>query len=220
MGKLTTYERMKRMYEHREADRVPIFDTPWSSTIKRWHREGMPEGMDYRDFFQLDHIATIEVDNSFQYPYKLIEETEDYIIYTSKWGVTQKEWKNANSTPEFLDYTVVDEDSWLKVKDKMTPDRDRINWKYLESNYKKWREQGWWIEGLLWFGFDVTHSWMVGTERLLLPFWRIPNGVWICSIISWMLISSFWTWFGMRAISSTALSGSMIWVTSIINFSH
>ena len=32
MGKLTTYERMKRMYEHREADRVPIFDTPWSST--------------------------------------------------------------------------------------------------------------------------------------------------------------------------------------------
>jgi len=86
MGKLTTYERIKRMYEHREADRIPIFDSPWTATIKRWQREGMPEGMDYRDFFQLDHIATIEVDNSFQYPYKLIEETEDYIIYTSKWG--------------------------------------------------------------------------------------------------------------------------------------
>ena len=175
MGKLTTYERIKRMYEHREADRIPIFDSPWTATIKRWQREGMPEGMDYRDFFQLDHIATIEVDNSFQYPYKLIEETEDYIIYTSKWGVTQKEWKNANSTPEFLDYTVVDEDSWLKVKDKMTPNRDRINWKYLESNYKKWREQGWWIEGLLWFGFDVTHSWMVGTERLLFALLENPE---------------------------------------------
>ena len=70
---------------------------------------------------------------------------------------------------------MVDEDSWLKVKDKMTPNRDRINWKYLESNYKKWREQGWWIEGLLWFGFDVTHSWMVGTERLLFALLENPE---------------------------------------------
>ncbi len=175
MGKLTTYERMKRMYEHRDADRVPIFDSPWNATIARWHKEGMPEGMDYRDFFDLDHISTIAVDNSFQYPYKVIEETEDYIIYTSQWGVTQKQWKNSDSTPEFLDFTVVDEDSWLKVKDKMTPDDSRINWKYLEANYKKWREQGHWIEGLLWFGFDVTHSWMLGTERMLFALLENPE---------------------------------------------
>lgn len=175
MSELTTYERIKRMYEHRDADRVPIFDSPWEATIKRWHKEGMPEGVDYRDFFDLDHIATIQVDNSFQYPYEVIEETEDYIIYTSQWGVTQKQWKNANSTPEFLEFTVVDEDSWLKVRDKMTPDSHRINWKYLEANYKKWREQGQWIEGLLWFGFDVTHSWMVGTERILFALLENPE---------------------------------------------
>ncbi|MBT5874314.1 MAG: hypothetical protein HOH43_12920, partial [Candidatus Latescibacteria bacterium] len=29
------------------------------------------------------------------------------------------------------------------------------------------REKGYWIEAGLWFGFDVTHSWFVGTERLL-----------------------------------------------------
>lgn len=175
MAKLTTYQRIKRMYEHKDADRVPIFDSPWSSTVKRWHKEGMPENVDYRDFFDLDHIATISVDNSFQHPYKLIEETEDYIIYVSRWGVTQKEWKNANSTPEFLDFTVVDEESWLKVKDKMIPSDDRINWKHLESNYNRWREQGQWIEGLLWFGFDVTHSWMVGTERVLFALLENPE---------------------------------------------
>ena len=32
-------ERIARMYEHREADRVPIIDSPWSGTVRRWERE-------------------------------------------------------------------------------------------------------------------------------------------------------------------------------------
>ena len=43
---MTSWERFKRMYEHREADRIPIIDEPWSGTLRRWRREGMPEGMD------------------------------------------------------------------------------------------------------------------------------------------------------------------------------
>ncbi len=27
---MTTHERIQRMYEHREADRVPFVETPWS----------------------------------------------------------------------------------------------------------------------------------------------------------------------------------------------
>lgn len=163
------------MYEHKEADRIPTFDLPWSSTIKRWQREGMPEGVDYRDYFKLDHIATIEVDNSPRYPYRVLEETDEYITYVSKWGVTQKEWKNANSTPGFLDFTVVDSDTWKKAKERMDPDKDRINWSHLVANYKKWRKEGQWIEALLWFGFDVTHSWMVGTERILIALMEEPE---------------------------------------------
>ncbi len=163
------------MYEHKEADRIPIFDLPWNSTIKRWEREGMSEGIDYRDHFKLDHIAIIEVDNSPRYPYRVLEETDEYITYASKWGVTQKEWKNANSTPEFLDFTVVDSDTWEKAKERMDPDKSRINWGHLAANYKKWRKEGQWIEALLWFGFDVTHSWMVGTERILIALMEEPE---------------------------------------------
>jgi uroporphyrinogen decarboxylase len=36
MAELTTHERVKRMYEHGEADRVPITDSPWGATIERW----------------------------------------------------------------------------------------------------------------------------------------------------------------------------------------
>ena len=38
---MTTWERFKRTYEHKEADRVPIIDGPWRGTIRRWQREGM-----------------------------------------------------------------------------------------------------------------------------------------------------------------------------------
>ncbi|MBE5813872.1 MAG: hypothetical protein E7320_01515 [Clostridiales bacterium] len=59
---MNTYERIKRMYEHREADRVPIIDEPWQGTIRRWHREGMPAGMDWCDFFDVDKLGIIEKD--------------------------------------------------------------------------------------------------------------------------------------------------------------
>ena len=64
MEKMTTKERMTRMFQHQEADRVPIWDSPWQGTISRWHREGLPAGMNYVDYFDLDKLAGIYVDNS------------------------------------------------------------------------------------------------------------------------------------------------------------
>ena len=40
-------------------------------------------------------------------------------------------------------------------------------WDQIKTNYRTWREKGWWIRGGLWFGFDVTHARVVGTEELL-----------------------------------------------------
>ena len=61
---MTSHERFKRMFEHREADRVPITDCPWETTLERWHREGMPEGIDFVDYFGLDHVAGVFADTS------------------------------------------------------------------------------------------------------------------------------------------------------------
>ncbi len=167
MEALTSHERFSRMYEHKEADRIPIIDIPWPATIERWHREGMPEDTNYVDFFGLDKVATIRVDNSPRYEEKVLEETEDYAVHTTRWGVTAKDWKHEASTPEFLDYTITDRRSWEEARSRMQPTRDRVPWSHLERNYPRWREEGWWIRGGLWFGFDVTHAWAVGTERVL-----------------------------------------------------
>jgi uroporphyrinogen decarboxylase len=175
MKELTTRQRVKRMFEHRNADRIPITDSPWAATIERWQREGMPTDIGYADFFGLDQFAHIGVDVSPRYEVKVLEETNDYQIYTSPYGVTMKQWKHAASTPEFLDFTIKTPNDWKAAKARMTPSIDRIPFDMLKTEYPKWRKQGAWIQGGFWFGFDITHSWTIGTERLLFALVEEPE---------------------------------------------
>lgn len=147
---MTSKERFTRMFEHREADRIPIIDSPWAGTIARWKREGMPEDADWRDYFDVDKSELIYVDTSPRFEQKVLEETDRYRIITSPWGVTMKEFKEEDSTPEFLDFKVVTPEEWEKAKARMTLDRDRIDWKRLETEYPRWVAEGRWIEGYMW----------------------------------------------------------------------
>lgn len=175
---LTSHERFRRMYAHQEADRIPVIDFPWDATIERWHAEGLPENVSYVDYFGLDHWVNASfTDNSPRYPVRTISETETDTTYTSAWGVTMKQWKHAASTPEFLDFTITGPDAWRAAKERITPTRDRVRWDLLEREYRGWREQGAWIIPTVWFGFDITHSWAVGTERVLLALAEDPEWI-------------------------------------------
>ena len=177
MDKLTTRERMLRTFQHRDTDRAPIYDHPWAGTISRWRREGMPQDADWRDWFDVDKIEGISIDNSPRYECRVLEKTERYTISTTPWGVTLKNFNEEDSTPEFLDFTVVTEEKWQEAKRRMLPAHDRVNWEFLKENYPKWRADGRWVQGNFWFGFDVTHSWMVGTETLLVALIEDPDWV-------------------------------------------
>ena len=172
---MTSYERFKRMYEHKEADRVPIIDGPWATTIERWYKEGMPAGVDWTDYFGVDKVSSIYANISPRYMPRVVEETDEYIIYFTEWGTTLKQQKHADSTPEFLDFTVTSPDTWKEAKAQMVPSKDRIDWTWLENNYKQWRKDGHWVSAGFWFGFDVTHSWFVGTETLLMGMVEEPE---------------------------------------------
>jgi len=182
---MTSRERFRRMFEHRDADRVPIIDSPWGATVERWQREGMPADRSFVDYFDLDHVAGISVDISPRYPARIIEQTDDYVIRTSSYGVTMRDWRHAGGVPEFLDFTIKDPDTWGAAKARMTPTSDRIPWDHLRSSYSTWREQGAWIQGHLWFGFDITHSWTVGTERVLTALVEQPE--WMADMFSHFL---------------------------------
>ncbi|MDR3552431.1 MAG: uroporphyrinogen decarboxylase family protein [Clostridia bacterium] len=175
MSEMTTHERMKRMYAHQEADRIPIVDVLWNSTRERWEQQGMPAGVDMSDYFDIDHIPKIEVDNSFRFEEKILEETDEYIISTTVWGATFKNWKHKGSTPGCLDYSIKTADKWYEAKKRMVPTPDRIPWDYLKANYRSWKEKGYWIRGRLCFGFDVAQSFAVGSERFLIALIEEPE---------------------------------------------
>ena len=174
---MTTRERFQRMFEHREADRVPIIDSPWRGTLHRWKAEGMPEDADWREYFDVDKVASIGVDITPRYEVKVLEDTDRYQIVTTPWGVTLKNFKELDSTPEFLDYKVTTPEAWEEARARMTLDDDRIPWAQLKENYPRWIAEGQWIEAGFWFGFDVTHSWMAGTETILVAMYEEPEWV-------------------------------------------
>ena len=173
---MTTRERFARMYQHREADRVPYMDYPWAETLERWLSEGLPT-RDYVGYFDLDRTASIGVDNSPRLPSRIIEENDEFVISTTPWGATRRNFKHRTTTPEPLGFQVTTPDEWRKIKDRIIPTRDRIPWERLQKNYKQWREEGYWISGGLWFGFDITHSGMVGTENMLFAMKDEPEWV-------------------------------------------
>jgi len=154
---------------------VPIVDNPWSATIQRWRQEGLPEDVAWEEFFGVDRVGHIHADNSPRYEQAVLEETDAYRVETTRWGQTIRNWKHAGGTPEFLHCTITDPDAWAEARRRIAPTPDRIDWDRLARNYPRWREQGRWIQAGLWFGFDVTHSWVVGTERLLMALIDRPD---------------------------------------------
>lgn len=176
MGALmSSHERFRRVYAHQEPDRVPFQDYAWGATLARWRNEGLPDGADLYSYFDLDVVPGIGADNSPRYPEEVLEETDEYRIITTCWGMKQKVWKTMAGTPEHLSERIVDPQSWAEAKARMTPTPDRINWQRLKENYPKWKERDLWIQGNLWFGFDITHSHIVGTERLLMAMVERPE---------------------------------------------
>ncbi len=182
---LTSRERFERVYRHQEPDRVPLRDSFWPATLERWQAEGLPAGVSPSAFFGFDAVGGIGCDNSPRYPEAVVEDTPEYTITTTRWGVTQRTWKHRASVPEFLDFTVVDHDSWAAAKARMAPGEDRIDWARLDAAYRHWQGQDAWIEGGGWFGFDVLHSWFVGTERVLAAMATDPD--WVKDMIDTML---------------------------------
>ncbi len=160
---------------HQEADRIPIIDDPWGGTLRRWKREGMPQDMAWEDFFDIDKLGVINVDISPRYEVKILEEDERSFVKTSKWGVTMRHFKAEDSTPEYLDFKVNMAEAWAKAKERMTLEDDRIPWEYLKENYPRWRAEGHFVRAVFWFCFDVTHSWMFGTEDFLMTMIEEPE---------------------------------------------
>lgn len=186
---MTTRERMLRTYRHQEIDRILMVDSAWEGTVHRWRREGLPANVSWEDYFGFDGIVRVLPNNSPRYPSRVIEETDRYRIVTTEWGATQKQFKELDSTPETLDHYYCTPERWKEAKEKMLDcSDDRIPWDYLKNEAPKWEADGRFRQLIIWFGFDVTHSHMVGTENMLISMYDDPD--WVMDMFDTYLTSS------------------------------
>lgn len=177
MTELTSHERYQRMYEHRDADRIPFNDSPWGSTVAHWRQEGLPENVSPQEYFGMDLVAGIGGDTSPRFPGGVVEETNEYVIVLTPWRAQVKNLKDQGSVPENIDFYLKSPEQWREFKPRLQPNRDRVDWDALTKNYAGWRANGCWITGNFYTGFDFFHSRAVGTERLLVAMIEQPEWV-------------------------------------------
>jgi uroporphyrinogen decarboxylase len=164
---------------YQTVDHPPIVvPGPWDVTRKRWEKEGLPEGVDLRDYFDLapyegfQHVG-FETVLCPPFEEEILERTEEYIIKIDHNGVKVKNFPEEDSMPVHLEYPIKGRESlpWLREKlDPETPDRLDPDW--LEKAHEA-REDGIvFCNGGMYFGFLNER---MGTEKLLMTYYDDPD---------------------------------------------
>ena len=124
---MTSRERVLMALNHEEADRVPMHDSPWVSTIQRWHQEGLPHDPPAAEYFDFE-IVTFSADTTPRFPVKIVEETDEYIVCTTPAGGLRRDRKDYASTPQIVDCPCKNRDDWERIKERLAPDAGRVDW--------------------------------------------------------------------------------------------
>ncbi len=172
---MTDRERVLAALNLQEPDRVPIHDNPWATTIKRWHREGLPEDTTPAQYFDYAMMG-VGADLTFRFPTEVIEETDEYTIIRSADGTVSKNWKNAVSTPGRIDFLIKSRADWEEHKHRLEWSRDRVDWQAVRQAEQQAREKGKWFHFGAAFGYDRIQA-VIGSERLLMAMAEDPEWI-------------------------------------------
>ena len=181
---MTDRERFVKCLSGEPLDRTPfwLLWPPWKTTWSRWESEDKPENVkDHRSIFDPDQPPMIVPVNCGPCPKierSVIEEDEEFVVFTDGWGIKRRNFKNRQSMSEFIEFPVKTRRDWEIFRDERlnpySPQRLDGNW--LEQ-CKKWMNKGYPIQlgdypdvGL--FG---GLRWLLGDEECLVAFYTMPD---------------------------------------------
>ena len=126
-----TYRKLfQNVMYYGEFDRMPVIHwSCWQETRERWHKEGMPEGVNEHKYFDaVSYCATIGLNVDLYPPFeeKTLEETDEYRIFRGHDGVVQQDWKHQSCIPHYIDFTLKEAKDWPEYKKRLQPDPARI----------------------------------------------------------------------------------------------
>ncbi|MCC7352472.1 MAG: hypothetical protein IT330_01850 [Anaerolineae bacterium] len=176
---MTAQERVRLALQHKEADRIPIQDSPWGATVDRWHNEGLPQNVSVDEFFGFE-VVQLGADLSPMLPVRVLERTDEYITETTSYGGIRRNHRDRSTTPEIVDYGLKTRQDWEAVKKRLRPSYTRVDWVTARAAYEKARYDHKFITfgGIL--GYDLCQAYMRSDELLVL---LLTDPDWIRDIV-------------------------------------
>ena len=159
-------ERVLKALGHEEPDRVPIHDSPWGAAVERWHKEGLPEDVSPGEYFGYEFVS-IGADTTPRFPPETLEETEEFILTRGATGAVNRNFKDHSTTPELVERPVKTCQDWEKIKPRLEPAEDRVDWENVKRACEEARRKGQFIIYSGGYGYDILQGYM-RSDRLLL----------------------------------------------------
>lgn len=172
---MTSRERVTLTLQHKEADRIPVQDSLWGTTVARWRGEGMPDDKPPQVQFGWE-MAGFGGDETLRLPAERIEETDQYVVAKGADGAVVKNWKGRVSTPEMIDFTIRTRADWEAVRSRMTWDDTRVDWAGQRKAYEDAQRLGLFTFASFYTGFTRTCD-MCGTDTVLMGMADDPGWV-------------------------------------------
>jgi uroporphyrinogen decarboxylase len=180
---MKTKERFLATMHFEEVDRIPNWEMGfWNETIRRWHKEGLPQDIHLREFFDFDRYQGIFSSDRYiilgmvpSFEEKVIEEDNRYRIWINQKGIKMREFKEGveTSMPQFLDFPIKNRQDFYRIRKERynpnSPARYPLWWKDLVRCWKD-RDYPLAIASGRDFGFLGTLRELMGAENLLIAF--------------------------------------------------
>lgn len=168
-------ERINLALRHREADRIPIHDSPWAATMDRWRNEGLPSGISADDYFGYE-LWGVDPDTSPMFPVEILREDDEYIVEKNRYGGVRKNHRDFSTTPMIVDYPCKNREDWEKIKPRLTPSDRRVDWVSGLQSFHREHSRGRFITYNVVVGYDKILNY-VAMPRLLRAVIQEPEWV-------------------------------------------
>ncbi len=170
MSEMTARERVKNLLERKPVDRVSFNESLWGETAKRWTDEGhLKQGEDIGWHFkmEIESAGWLNSEGNLDVQPVVVEEDAETKLVKNQSGAYLRWWKNKSGTPEHVDFTVKDRDTWNEhIKPYLKPERRRVNFEQYRNTKKQAAERG---NFFCWGGvnvFEQMHP-VCGHEHML-----------------------------------------------------
>lgn len=143
---MNSRERVINILKHKEADRIPMFDSFWEDTLARWMKEGLETDINFNndksglnsffdkrenndsinDLFGFD-FDKIYLDSSMRFEAEILYEDDKIYRIKDRYGYTVEKQKGKSRTMKFIEHVNKDEKTWEKIKNRMDVNYDQLS---------------------------------------------------------------------------------------------